>query len=166
MRVLLCLALACGGSSSDDEVLERELAAEEASGDETEHEVTTGDRFQAAETRVFEACYDEIAHLDEAHRGRRELRLRRLSEREAGDSGTGLAVEREQENAAQSDELPSNVDDTHSAYDESEQNLIALENELDAFHREHAHPDEWSDADLDQYEDMADRLVEVCASMR
>ena len=38
MRLLLCLALACGGSSEEDEVLEAELEAEAAAGSESTEE--------------------------------------------------------------------------------------------------------------------------------
>lgn len=168
MRWLLCVVLACGGSSDDDEVLERELEAEAAQSEGGEHELTTGDRFRAAETRVFEACYDEVAHLDDAHRERRELRVRLLSEGEVSNEAPArVVVERESDNAgAESEELPSNVDDETHAYSEAERELIALENELDVFHGAHPDPNAWSTAELDEYEDLADRLVEHCAAMR
>ena len=170
MRLLLCLALACGGASDEDEVLEAELEAEAAAGSESTEEtgLTIADRFRAAETRVFEACYDEIAHLDDDHQRRRQLRVRLLTEAEVNaDAPARVVVERESENAgATSEELPSNVDDEAANYSEAERELIGLENELDVFHGQHPDPDAWTDADLDGYENLADRLVAVCESMR
>lgn len=165
--VLVCCLVACGGSSEEDEVLERELAAEESAGDSEETELTIADRHRAAETRVFEACYDELAHLDDSHRERRELRVRLLSEAEvSGEAPARIAVERESDSAgATSDELPSNVDDETHAYNEDERAVIAAENELDLFHGAHPNHDEWTDADLAAYEDIADRLVALCLAM-
>ncbi len=163
---LLCVVLACGGSSEEDEVLERELEAEATAGDE-EHELTIADRFRAAETRVFEACYDELTHLDDAHRRRRELRVRRLNESQVSDeSPAGVSVQREGEDADETTELPSNVDDETHAYSAEERELIRLENELDVFHGQHADPNVWTDAELNTYEDLADGLVSHCEAMR
>lgn len=169
MRLLLCLALACGGSSEDDEVLDRQLESEQTGGDSDESELSVAERHRAVETRVFEACYDELVHLDTRHRQRRELRVRLLTEAEvSNESPARISVERESENAGATseEELPSNLDDEGGDYSETERAIIELENELDAFHAQHPNHAEWTDADLADYESIADRLTRLCESAR
>ncbi len=163
----MVLALVACGGSNEDAVLQQELEAEAAAGDEdTEGEITMADRYRAADSRVFEACYDDLDHLDERHRERRSLRVRRISESRAqASTPTGLEVERASDSEDAPDELPSNVD-AAANYHPVEQQLIALENELDDFHAAHPDVDAWSDAELARYEDLADGLHARCTEMR
>ncbi len=171
MRSWMILALVACGGSNEDAVLQQELEAEAAAGDEDTEggEITMADRYRAADSRVFEACYDDLDHLDERHRARRSLRVRRISEQQAqATTPTGLEVERENGTDDATTELPSNVDNTnaHGDYHPIEQRLIALEDQLDQFHAAHPDVDAWSDAELSRYEDLADGLHAQCTQMR
>ncbi len=159
----LVLAVACGGSS-EDPVLEQELEAEASSGDEG---VDMERRHRAIDTRVFGACYDNLAHLGDHARSRRELRVHRVRQaQQDAELPTGLAVDRRQAPLTESDELPSNVDATHHEYDADEQALIELEDRYDAYHNGHAHPNEWTDEELTEFEDLADSLYDACMRIR
>lgn len=168
LSIALLVLLACGGNQ-EDEVLEAELAAEASAGDEdTESEgADLAARYRAEDSRVFEACYDDLEHLDEHARRRRELRVRRIRPEAAdAETPTGIEVDRGPTEDEASDELPSNTDVDPHPHSPEEQAIIALEERVDAFHAERPHLSEWSMADLDAYEDLADELHDACMRVR
>ncbi len=162
MRTVLILSLVACGAGSTPPTEGAEATA--AQGSE-ETEVTPEERYIAATTRIYEACYDDLDHLDEAHRARRELRIRRLREEEVDERlPAGLVVERAGAGGGQADTL--DEEPTGVEYSAHEQQLIALEGELDAFRAERPDPETWSLEEWERFDDLADRLVAHCTAQR
>lgn len=180
------LALGCGGPhhSSVDPILQQELIEEareeqhyeEQSEEERAAEVTAHEnerRLRIAENRVFESCYDDLQHLDEATQRRRSHRWRRMSDVEMASEGVagGMAYEADSGGSPHAEGAHHEVSnvDPHAGptpYDEDEERLIALENRYDAFRVGHPRPEAWSSEQVTELDDLADALVAVCDGQR
>ncbi len=188
LALLALLSIAgCGGTSHHsgvDPVLQRELIeearAEEHYESQSEEERAEESamhenerRLRVMENRVFEACYDDLQHLDEATRRRRHHRWRRMNELEMAEEGVGPSMTREANTASRpsgdgAHHEVSNVDPhaTPTPFGEDEERLIELENRYDSFRREHPHPATWQSAQLVTLDDLGDALLALCDAQR